>query len=261
MKKFLRLEVIFIKQYLKQLIEYKSDFFVGIIGMFLTQGLEILFISIIFNQIPSLNGWTFKQVAFIYGFSLIPKGIDHLFFDNLWAVGQRLVWKGEFDKYMTRPLNPLFHVLVEHFQVDAFGELIIGISLLTLNISVVQWDWLKVCIFIISIPFTTLIYTSLKIIAASMAFWSKRAGSVMYVFYMINDFSKYPLSIYNKGIRALITFVLPFAFTAFYPADYLITGQNFAFHIGGLFVISILLFCLALKIWDKGISVYESAGS
>ncbi len=87
MKKFLRLEVIFIKQYLKQLIEYKSDFFVGIIGMFLTQGLEILFISIIFSQIPSLNGWTFKQVAFIYGFSLIPKGIDHLFFDNLWAVG------------------------------------------------------------------------------------------------------------------------------------------------------------------------------
>ncbi len=203
MKKFLRLEVIFIKQYLKQLIEYKSDFFVGIIGMFLTQGLEILFISIIFSQIPSLNGWTFKEVAFIYGFSLIPKDIDHLFFDNLWAVGQRLVWKGEFDKYMTRPL---------------------GISLLTLNVSVVQWDWLKVCVFIIAIPFATLIYTSLKIIAASMAFWSKRAGSVMYVFYMINDFSKYPLSIYNKGIRALITFVLPFAFTAFYPADYLITG-------------------------------------
>jgi ABC-2 type transport system permease protein len=78
---------------------------------------------------------------------------------------------------------------------------------------------------------------------------------------MINDFSKYPLSIYNKGIRALITFVLPFAFTAFYPANYLITGQNFSFHIGGLLVMSILLFCLALKIWDKGISVYESAGS
>ena len=29
----------------------------------------------------------YKRQAFIYGFSLIPKGLDHLFFDNLWALG------------------------------------------------------------------------------------------------------------------------------------------------------------------------------
>ena len=55
-------------------------------------------------------------------FSLIPKGLDHLFFDNLWALGQRLV-KREFDKYLTRPINPSFHILVETFQIDALGEL------------------------------------------------------------------------------------------------------------------------------------------
>jgi ABC-2 type transport system permease protein len=53
MKKFLRLEVIFIKQYLKQLIEYKSDFFVGIIGMFLTQGLKFsLLVSFSTKSLP-----------------------------------------------------------------------------------------------------------------------------------------------------------------------------------------------------------------
>jgi ABC-2 type transport system permease protein len=69
---------------------------------------------------------------------------------------------------------------VEHFQVDAFGELIIGISLLTLNISVVQWDWLKVCVFIVAIPFATLIYTSSK---SSLPAWlfgaNERAVSCM----------------------------------------------------------------------------------
>ena len=59
-------------------------------------------------------------------FPLIPKGLDHLFFDNLWALGQRLVRKGEFDKYLTRPINPLFHILVETFQIDALGELLVG---------------------------------------------------------------------------------------------------------------------------------------
>ncbi len=39
---------------------------------------------------------------------------------------QRLVRKGEFDKYLTRPINPLFHILVETFQIDALGELLVG---------------------------------------------------------------------------------------------------------------------------------------
>jgi len=87
-------------------MEYKVDFVVGVLGVFLTQGLNLLFLNVIFQHIPSLEGWTFQEIAFIYGFSLIPKGLDHLFFDNLWALGQRLVRKGEFDKYLTRPINP-----------------------------------------------------------------------------------------------------------------------------------------------------------
>ena len=107
-------------------MEYKVDFVVGVLGVFLTQGLNLLFLNVIFQHIPSLEGWTFQEIAFIYGFSLIPKGLDHLFFDNLWALGQRLVRKGEFDKYLTRPINPLFHILVETFQIDALGELLVG---------------------------------------------------------------------------------------------------------------------------------------
>lgn len=133
MAKLRRMHAIFIKQYLKQIMEYKVDFVVGVLGVFLTQGLNLLFLKVLFQHIPSLDGWTFQQIAFIYGFSLIPKGIDHLFFDNLWALGQRLVRKGEFDKYLTRPISPLFHVLVETFQVDALGELLVGIILISHN--------------------------------------------------------------------------------------------------------------------------------
>ena len=58
---------------------YKVDFVVGVLGVFLTQGLNLLFLNVIFQHIPSLEGWTFQEIAFIYGFSLIPKGLDHLF--------------------------------------------------------------------------------------------------------------------------------------------------------------------------------------
>ena len=100
-------------------MEYKVDFVVGVLGVFLTQGLNLLFLNVLFSTHPSLEGWTFQEIAFIYGFFFDSQGIWTISFDNLWALGQRLVRKGEFDKYLTRPINPLFHILVETFQIDA----------------------------------------------------------------------------------------------------------------------------------------------
>ena len=168
MKKYQRMHLIFIRQYIMQIMEYKVDFVVGVLGVFLTQGLNLLFLNVIFQHIPSLEGWTFQEIAFIYGFSLIPKGLDHLFFDNLWALGQRLVRKGEFDKYLTRPINPLFHILVETFQIDALGELLVGGILLATTATSIAWTLPKFLIFLVCIPFATLIYTSLKIATASI---------------------------------------------------------------------------------------------
>ena len=225
MKKYQRMHLIFIRQYIKQIMEYKVDFVVGVLGVFLTQGLNLLFLNVIFQHIPSLEGWTFQEIAFIYGFSLIPKGLDHLFFDNLWALGQRLVRKGEFDKYLTRPINPLFHILVETFQIDALGELLVGGILLATTATSIAWTLPKFLIFLVCIPFATLIYTSLKIATASIAFWTKQSGAMIYIFYMFNDFAKYPISIYTSLLRWLISFTAPFAFTAYYPASYFLQDK------------------------------------
>lgn len=261
MRRVLHLEKIFISQYLKQTMEYKADFIVGVLGVLLNQVLNLIFLQVIFSQVPKLAGWSLQQIVFIYGFALIPKGLDHLFFDNLWIVGQKLVRKGEFDKYLTRPINPLFHVLVETFQVDAFGELLVGVILLVMSSATVHWTLLKVILFIVSIPFATTIYTALKIGTSAAAFWMKKSNTITYLFYMFNDFAKYPVSIFNHLIRWIISFVIPFAFTAFYPASYFLTGKNVLFNLGGLVVISVVFLFISIKIWNKGISSYESAGS
>lgn len=261
MRRFFRLERIFIAQYLKQLMEYKGDFLVGVVGVFLEQALNILFIAVIFTQIPDLKGWTMTQIIFIYGFSLIPKGIDHVLTDNLWAVGQRLIKRGEFDKYMTRPINPLLYVILEVFQVDGFGELLVGILLLIRSAYAVTWNPLKITLLIVVIPFATVIYTAMKIAAASLAFWLKQSGSLLYIFYQVNDFAKYPVSIYNGGMKFILSYVIPFAFTAYYPASYFLTGRNPLFNIGGTVIAAVVALSIALFVWSKGISTYESAGS
>ena len=254
---------IFVIQELKRMMEYKGDFIVGIIGFLLGQFFNLLFIWIIFSQIPNLVGWTLEQIVFIYGFSLIPKGLDHLFFDNLWGIGHFIVRKGDFDKYLTRPINPLFHVMVEKLQIDALGELIMGIALICIVLPslVIEWSFIKIVMILIVIPFATLIYTGIKIATAAIAFWTKRSGNITYMFYMVNDFSKYPINIYNNFVKTVITYIIPFAFTSFYPAYYILTGENPLFNIGVTVLISVIIMFIGILIWNRGIKAYESAGS
>lgn len=263
MKRYFRLHRIFIAQYLKRLMEYKVDFLLGAIGMIIAQAVQILFIGIIFSQIPTLQGWRFEEILFIYGFSLIPKFIDHLFFDNLWMVGYRIIRKGEFDKYLTRPINSLYHVIVENFCVDAFGEAVTCVFLLGYAFPKLHlpFYWYTIPLLLIVIVFATMIYTSLKIMTAAISFWTKQSGHITHMLYMVNDFSKYPVSIYNKAVQAIITYVIPFAFTAYFPASYFLTGKDPLFCIGGTVIAGSVLMILALFVWHKGVSAYESAGS
>ena len=109
--------------------------------------------------------------------------------------------------------------------------------------------------------FATMIYTSLKIMTSAIAFWTKASGHITHMLYAVNGFSKYPVTIYNKAIRTIITYVIPFAFTAYYPASYFLTGENGLFCVGGTVIAGSVLFAVALFVWNRGLKAYESAGS
>ncbi len=263
LKSMFKIHRIFIAQEFKRMMEYKGDFIVGIIGFLMIQMSNLLFLWIIFSQIPNLLGWTVNEVVFIYGFSLIPKGIDHFFFDNLWAIGHFTVRKGDFDKYLTRPVNTLFHVLVEKIQIDALGEILTGIALVCITIPKLgaNLNIFRILIMIVLIPFITLIYTGIKTITASIAFWTKRSGNIIYMFYMVNDFAKYPATIYNRFVQNIITYIIPFALTSYYPALFILRGENSLFNLGLPVLAAVVLMGFGILVWHKGIRAYESAGS
>jgi ABC-2 type transport system permease protein len=78
---------------------------------------------------------------------------------------------------------------------------------------------------------------------------------------MVNDFVKYPIDIYNNVVRSILTYIIPFAFTSYFPAVYILTGENPLFNIGMTLVVAVIVMTIGIIIWNKGISAYESAGS
>lgn len=258
----MRLYGVLIKQFFKVIMQSKVDFFMGLVGFFFTQATGIIFLYLVFQQIPTLQGWTLEQLIFIYGFAQIPRGIDHLFTDNIWLVAWRLVVTGDFDRYLLRPMNVFFQVIAEKLQPDALGELLIGIILVGISIKkkVVILSPRHICLFFVSILAGALIYTSIKTFFAALAFWVKRSGIFLQVAYELADFAKYPTEIYHKGIRFMITWVIPFAFVAYLPAGFFL-GKGEGWIIGIECVIALVFWCVAYGVFNYGLKVYESAGN
>ena len=261
-KRYLRLYRVLVVQFFKVIMQSKVDFFMGLIGFFFTQATGIVFLYLVFQQIPTLQGWTLDQLIFIYGFAQIPRGIDHLLTDNIWLVAWRMVINGDFDRYMLRPMNVFFQVIAEKLQPDALGELLIGMILVVSSIQkgIVVMNPMNIVLFIVSVFAGALIYTSIKLFFATFAFWIKRSGPFLQVAYELADFAKYPTEIYNKAIRFIITWVIPFAFVAYLPAKYFL-GKGSAGVIGGEVAIAMVFWCIAYSLFSYGIKNYESAGN
>ncbi len=64
---------------------------------------------------------------------------------------------------------------------------------------------------------------------------------MIYIFYMFNDSAgiRFPFTIFL--LRWLISFIIPFAFTAYYPASYFF-AERMDFNIGGLILFDFLVF-------------------
>ena len=263
LKKYAKLYKLFVAQYLKTLMQSKVDFIIGLLGYLLVQSCGIICLALIFNQIPQLNGWNFNQLLFIYGFAQIPRGIDHLLTDNVWILAFRMVIRGEFDRYLLRPMNPFFQLISDKFQPDALGELMVGFLLVggSIQKGVVSVNLLNIVLFIISIGAGALIYTDIKLFFASLAFWVKNSGGILQLTYDMSDFAKYPVSIYSKSIQLVLSTIVPFAFVAFYPASYFLTGEAALKLIGVEVLIALAGWGIAYATFNKGISIYESAGN
>jgi len=262
MKRYFQIYLKFTAQHLKRMLQYRSDFLIGAGSFVFIQASGILFMVLIFQQIPDLNGWSLTEMMFLYGYFQLPRGLDHLLTDNIWLIPTK-VRRGEIDRYLLRPINPLFQLVIERFQIEAFGELIVGVALMVYTIPLLKIPMTisNLLFGLIFIVLGALIYMSIKLITASIGFWVINSMPIMTTIYNISDFSKYPTTIFPKVIQWTVTYIIPFAFVSFLPASTLLNRGNPWEIFGGSGFAVAILSVFAYRIWVLGLKSYQSVGS
>lgn len=262
MQRYLDLYGLFLRQRLKILMEYRVNFLIGALSTMIEQIAGLLTIWVVMQRVPLLNGWTYDEVLLVYGLLAMSKSLTYLFADNLWTVGREYIRNGGFDRFLVRPIDPLFHLLADRFDHQGFGHLLTGIALVVKSSLAlgVAWTPLSLLYLVVAVVSGGAIFIGLNLITCVSAFWIMDSVPVTRVVFDMNEFAKYPLSMYNRGIQLALTWLIPYGFASFYPATYLL-GRDVGVLVWLAPAVALVLLTIGYRLWLFGLKHYASTGS
>jgi viologen exporter family transport system permease protein len=252
---------------LRARMQYRGDFAVWIVLGVLFQLAALVFVVVVVTHFNGIGGWTIEEVTLIVGIRLTAHAIYEMIFGNIGRIGS-MVRDGWFDRLLVRPASPLVQVVGTSFQVNGFGDLVVGLVALASALSAIRIDQpaLASVQVVVVVSGSVSLEAGLHLVLASTSFWFIRTDSLMWwIDDFSNTFSNYPVTVFPLIARFLLTWVFPLALLGFFPATTLMNRtRDVPFTpllAWGAPIIGAVSFLGARVIWRAGINHHRSTGT
>ncbi|MNN03635.1 hypothetical protein D3C81_1163310 [compost metagenome] len=122
-------------------------------------------------------------------------------------------------------------------------------------------EWWTIPVMIILTLSAVAIYTGVYTTLTSLSFYSDAPTGILPLMYNIQSYGRYPVTIYNRAIQVLLTWIMPFAFVGIYPASLFLHREEMQRMAYLTPVMGIIFFAIGLTVWNYGVKKYRGAGS
>jgi ABC-2 type transport system permease protein len=230
--------------------------------------IEILGVYALFDRFGPVGGWSFGEAALFYGLVNIMFSVADLLCRGFDVFGTDFVRTGAFDRILLRPRAAALQLAGYEVRLSRLGRLVQGLIVVILasHLAPIAWDATAVVIAVWAIAGGAALFAGLLVLQATLAFWTVESLEIVNVLtYGGVQAAQYPLNIYADWFRRLLTFGVPLACVAYYPAlailhradplgapDWLLPLTPLA---GFAFL------ALSFLAWRAGVARYASTGS
>lgn len=243
----------YIKANFQMAVEYRVSFISQVVGMFLNDGLWVVFWWLYFTKFPVVKGWEREDVLLLWAVVTLAYGLATGIFGNSNRLAS-LIAQGQLDYYLSLPKDPLLHILISRMSVNAWGDLLFGpvvfFAFVPLTPSKV------VTYFAVSI-LAAVVLASFAVLVHSLAFFIGNAEHLAGELFMsMIHFSTYPISIFQGAVKVILFTLIPAAFISAIPVR-LVRDFDFAVFLG-LLGFALGVAALARWVFAVGLRRYES---
>lgn len=261
MVRYLKLIFIYFGINIKELKSYGIDFYLGSFAMFLKNLSNLFIIYAIYNIVNVINGWDIYEMTYLYALVTISFSVWRCFFINTLNISNYIV-SGKLDLLLSKPLNPLFLIFMEGFDEDAWGDLALGLVMYFYTSYILKIKLISVFLILLISLSGGLVFAGISVLGSLISILYLGVNNFSDLPYMIYEFSKYPLSIFNTVISFVFKTIFPIAWISYIPALTVLKEKNNIFLIFIVSIgLSIIYFVAIYKLWNYFLKKYSSSGT
>jgi ABC-2 type transport system permease protein len=208
-------------------LEYRTEFLLMIAIGAIWQVSVIVFATVLLTRFSGMGGWDSSDVLLIPATRMLAHGLFVLFLGRMHGIG-RYIQEGRIDVYLVRPMPVHRQVQLEFFPTNAIGDLTVAAGLMAGALSRSHLDWtagrtsyllaaLLGGMLLEAALFTAVACASLRF--PSAGYWGRWLEE------LLGTFGSYPLNVLPRAVSGFLTYGLPLAFVAYFPAAVL-TGHG-----------------------------------
>lgn len=263
----LKLAAYYFSQALKARLAYRLDFLAECLAALAADITGFIGVVIIFQNTPALGEWTRPQAFFIYGLAMLVRSLFGVFAPAFWHFASRYIMDGEFDRLLVRPVDPLLQLFLENVTFQRIPSAVAGFIIVWYAGLKLQFSWgpLDVVLLVAFSIGGTLLLLGLFLGINTTSFWFEDRVGLTPPVYNLMAFGRYPITIFNPTLQFILSFIIPFAFMAFYPATHFLrpssADNEFALYCYLSPLVGLAVFAGGYAVWTVGIRSYRSTGS
>ncbi len=257
----------FVKIQFRVAQEYRAAFLARSFAKAVANGASVCITYLTIYSFGHVLSWSAFEVMLLFSMNTIAYALAGFFMFHPFTKLQQRVNDGTFDEMLTKPLNPFFYLCSRDFSTGYFANLAVGIAALV--VSFIQLDIklsaLKILWLVVVLIGTGMIHSGFFMLTNIPTFWLIKIDAIGRLRSTFESFIRYPISIYDTWIAVMLTYIFPFAFVNFFPAQYFLQKSDFMIFPPMLTfmtpVVGVVLMLMGYALFQLGIRNYKSSGS
>jgi ABC-2 type transport system permease protein len=255
------------RAYLRGRMDYRWQFVGDIAAGILGQASVVASLWLVTHRFTEIAGWTFPELAVLYSLSMLTFALAGMVFWPFIYLVDGLVVSGRLDQYFLRPRGLVTQLVCGGAGINHIGGVSVGVATLVIGLHALaaRLSALKIAYLAAAIAGGAMLQAAGILTVAGLSFWLMRSSDLGdIIFYNLQNFLSYPLTIYPGFLKVLLTAVVPLAFVNWYPSLVLLDRCSGTLDLAlGLAApaVGVVAFLGALALFRRGERRYASSGS
>ncbi|MGI4993722.1 ABC transporter permease [Halobacteriovorax sp. GFR7] len=241
-------------------MSFRTSFVLMVMMDLMFFGSAYFTVDFIFDHVDMVMGWNRNQFMLFLSYVLLVDGFHMIILSqNFWRFSDDLK-SGQLDYTILRPLSSIFSVFFRNIRPSSIPTLIPAIAVFSYYANLNGFNLLQWALIPLLLTLSLALLAVVEFVISCAMFWLVEGVGINFFRMQMQQLSRWPDLIYGAATKRVFSTLVPILLVGSAPIHFLLDMSKWHYLLIMVVATCVFWFIL-LKLWERGLQVYDSASS